>query len=123
MAAEMGGPDKIERQHAAGRLTIRERIDALVDPGTFREIGALSGKGTYDALGQLVSFTPANRLTGRAQIDGRPVVISGDDFTVCPPVPLSWLSASAQYAERTTRIRRRSTRWPGATRRLRHHSP
>ena len=82
MAAEMGGPDKIERQHAAGRLTIRERIDALVDPGTFREIGALSGKGTYDALGQLVSFTPANRLTGRAQIDGRPVVISGDDFTV-----------------------------------------
>ena len=82
MAAEMGGIDKIERQHAAGRLTIRERIDSLVDTGTFREIGGLSGKGAYDAHGHLLSFTPTNRLTGRAQIDGRPVVISGDDFTV-----------------------------------------
>ncbi len=82
LAREMGGPDKVKRQKDGGRLTIRERIDGLVDPGSFREVGSLSGKGTYDAEGRLTAFTPANRLTGRAMIDGRPVVISGDDFTV-----------------------------------------
>ncbi len=82
LAKEMGGPDKVKRQRDGGRLTIRERIDGLVDPGSFREVGGLSGKGTYDADGNLTGFTPANRLTGRAMIEGRPVVISGDDFTV-----------------------------------------
>ncbi len=82
LAKEMGGPDKVARQHAGGRLTIRERVDRLVDPGTFREIGAIAGKGTYDERGRLTAFTPSNRITGRAQIDGRPVVVSGDDFTV-----------------------------------------
>ncbi len=82
LAEEMGGPEKVARQKAGGRLTIRERIDGLVDAGSFREIGALAGKGQYDALGRLVSFTPANRLTGRAKINGRPVVVTGDDFTV-----------------------------------------
>ncbi len=82
LAQEMGGADKVARQKAGGRLTIRERIGGLVDPGTFREVGALSGKGTYDEKGRLTAFTPANRISGRAMIDGRPVVISGDDFTV-----------------------------------------
>jgi acetyl-CoA carboxylase carboxyltransferase component len=82
LAAQMGGADKVARQHAGGRLTIRERIDGLVDAGTFREVGGLSGKGTYDEKGRLVSFTPANRITGRGLIDGRAVVVTGDDFTV-----------------------------------------
>ncbi len=81
-AREMGGADKVARQHAGGRLTIRERIDGLVDAGSFREIGAISGKGTYDGDGRLTHFTPTNRITGRAMINGRPVVVSGDDFTV-----------------------------------------
>ncbi len=82
LAKEMGGADKVARQKAGGRLTIRERIDSLVDPGSFREVGLLSGKGTYDAKGRLTSFTPANRISGRATIDGRTVIVSGDDFTV-----------------------------------------
>jgi acetyl-CoA carboxylase carboxyltransferase component len=82
LAREMGGPDKVERQHAGGRLTIRERIDRLVDAGSFREIGAIAGTGSYDAQGRLTAFTPSNRISGRALIDGRPVVVSGDDFTV-----------------------------------------
>jgi len=82
LAHEMGGVEKVARQRAGGRLTIRERIAGLVDPGSFREVGELSGKGTYDARGRLVSFTPANRITGRATIDGRTVVVTGDDFTV-----------------------------------------
>ncbi|MEZ5729171.1 MAG: carboxyl transferase domain-containing protein [Burkholderiaceae bacterium] len=82
MAAEMGGADKVARQHAGGRLTVRERIDRLVDAGSFHEVGALAGRGEYDADGRLVGFMPANCVTGRARIDGRPVIVSGDDFTV-----------------------------------------
>ena len=82
LAHEMGGADKVARQHAGGRLTIRERIDQLVDAGTFRELGAIAGKGSYDAQGRLTAFTPSNRITGRAMLDGRPVVVTGDDFTV-----------------------------------------
>ncbi|MGC2779095.1 MAG: carboxyl transferase domain-containing protein, partial [Bradyrhizobium sp.] len=41
-AREMGGPDKVKRQHDQGRLTVRERIDGVVDPGSFHEIGAVA---------------------------------------------------------------------------------
>jgi acetyl-CoA carboxylase carboxyltransferase component len=82
LAREMGGPEKVARQHAAGRLTVRERIDALLDPGSFHEVGALAGKATYDEDGALASFTPANFVFGRGRVDGRPVVVGGDDFTV-----------------------------------------
>ncbi|MBI4081154.1 MAG: methylmalonyl-CoA carboxyltransferase [Candidatus Lambdaproteobacteria bacterium] len=78
----MGGPDKIKRQHAGGKLTVRERIDGLLDPGSFHEIGTLAGKAEYDADGKLVGMTPANLVIGRGLIDGRRVVVSGDDFTV-----------------------------------------
>jgi len=82
MAREMGGAQNIERQHAAGRLTVRERIDRLLDPGSFHEIGALTGRAVYDQGGSLTSFTPSNFVTGRGRIEGRPVVVGGDDFTV-----------------------------------------
>nr|MCU0923565.1 methylmalonyl-CoA carboxyltransferase [Burkholderiaceae bacterium] len=82
MAAQMGGADKVKRQHDAGRLTVRERIDRLVDGGSFHEVGALSGIGEYDDAGALKHVTPANCVFGRASIDGRPVVVVGDDFTV-----------------------------------------
>ena len=82
MAHEMGGADKVKRQHDAGRLTVRERIDHLVDTGSFHEVGALSGIGEYDAQGLIQNVTPANCVFGRGRIDGRPVVVVGDDFTV-----------------------------------------
>ena len=47
-AREMGGADKVKRQHDGGRLTVRERIALLVDPGSFHEVGAISGKAEYD---------------------------------------------------------------------------
>ncbi len=81
-AAEMGGEERVERQHHFGKLTIRERFDAMADPGTFHEVGMTSGAASYDAEGNLVEFTPSNFLVGVAEIDGRPVVLSGDDFTV-----------------------------------------
>lgn len=81
-AKMLGGADKIARQHAGGRLTVRERIDGLADPGSFHEIGAIAGKAEYDAAGKLINLTPSNCVMGRARIDGRPVVLVGDDFTV-----------------------------------------
>jgi acetyl-CoA carboxylase carboxyltransferase component len=81
-AREMGGVDKVKRQHDQGRLTVRERIDKLIDKGSFHEIGAVSGIGEYDSGGDLTKLTPANCVFGRARVDGRTVVVVGDDFTV-----------------------------------------
>src|SRR5690242_6123358 len=81
-AREMGGVEKVKRQHDQGRLTVRERIEGLIDRGSFHEIGAVAGLGDYDAQGELKHVTPANCVFGRARIDGRTVVVVGDDFTV-----------------------------------------
>ena len=81
-AAELGGAEAIAKQHARGRLTVRERIDALVDKGSFREQGAIAGVSETDAEGNLIDFSPTNAVIGTAKIDGRPVVICGDDFTL-----------------------------------------
>lgn len=82
LAKEMGGEERIKRQHDNGRLTVRERISALVDKNSFHEIGALAGKASYDENGSLQAFTPSNFVLGTANLDGRKVVIGGDDFTV-----------------------------------------
>jgi acetyl-CoA carboxylase carboxyltransferase component len=81
LAAAMGGPDGIERQRRRGKLTVRERIAALADGGTFQEIGGLAGGAKYDGE-KLTSFTPANMVIGTCSIDGRRVVVAGGDFTV-----------------------------------------
>lgn len=75
----MGGPDKIARQHSAGRLTIRERIAKLVDPGSFMEIGVQGGSYTTNADD---SFVLDGYVCGLAKIDGRDVIVGGEDFTV-----------------------------------------
>lgn len=81
-AEALGGPEKVRRQHHFGKLTIRERIGVVADPDSFREIGKTAGAAEYDADGNLVHLTPSNFVFGLARIDGRPVVLSGDDFTV-----------------------------------------
>src|ERR1700682_3392737 len=82
LAEELGGPERVKRQHAGGRMTIRERIAKLVDPGSFHEVGKIAGRATYDAANELETFIPSNFVFGRARVDGRPVVVGGDDFTV-----------------------------------------
>src|SRR6202795_3810729 len=81
-AREMGGVDKVKRQHDQGRLTVRERIDKLVDQKSFHEVGAVAGIGEYDEKNELENLTPANCVSGRGKIDCRTVVVVGDDFTV-----------------------------------------
>src|SRR5438309_72974 len=81
-AERLGGPERIKRQHDGGRYTIRERIARLVDPGTFHELGKIAGRASYDERNDLEEFTPSNFIFGRAKVDGRPIVVGGDDFTV-----------------------------------------
>src|SRR5215210_9466407 len=78
----MGGEERVERQRAAGRLTVRERIERLFDPGSFHETGALAGRGSYDDGGELTAFQPANMVVGQGRLDGRRAIVEGDDFTV-----------------------------------------
>ena len=73
LAQSMGGPANVERQHAGGKLTIRERLARLIEADTFHETGALTGKPVYED-GKLVSITPSNYVVGTATIDGLRVV-------------------------------------------------
>ena len=83
LARQMGGPDKVKRQHDAGRLTVRERIELLLDPGSFHEIGALAGRAQYGEDGEIQSFQPANFVFGRGRIEGRPVgVIANNTMAI-----------------------------------------
>lgn len=76
-AREQGGSESVARQHERGRLTVRERIAALVDRESFAEHGATSGSIESDG-----SFAPSNVVVGTARIGGRLVAIGGDDFTI-----------------------------------------
>ncbi|MCE2558098.1 MAG: methylmalonyl-CoA carboxyltransferase, partial [Acidobacteria bacterium] len=82
LAREMGGPEKVERQHHFGKLTVRERIDAMIDADSFHEVGEIAGRSEYTEDGELVAFRPSNFVFGMGEIDGRPAIVSGDDFTV-----------------------------------------
>ena len=77
-----GGPEKIEKQHAAGKLTARERIDLLVDEGTFVELG-IQGRPHYSHQAMVGKDAPADGVvTGWGDVDGRPCAIVAYDFTV-----------------------------------------
>jgi acetyl-CoA carboxylase carboxyltransferase component len=82
LAAEMGGAERVARQRSRGKLTVRERIEAVLDPGSFREWGSLAGEGRYDEHGRLEAFRASSCLVGRGRIEGRSVVTSADDFTI-----------------------------------------
>lgn len=82
LAEEMGGEEPVSRQRGRGKLTVRERVAFLADPGSFHEIGKIAGKASYGADDELSGFMPSNSVMGRARLDGRPAVILADDFTV-----------------------------------------
>jgi acetyl/propionyl-CoA carboxylase alpha subunit/acetyl-CoA carboxylase carboxyltransferase component len=71
----------VVRQRSRGKLTCRERIDLLLDAGSFHEIGSIAGFADYDEDGRIAGFTPANHVGGWGKIDGRTVVVCADDFT------------------------------------------
>lgn len=76
---EMGGAEKVARQHARGRLTVRERVDRLLDPESFFEIGTF----THSEREEVAAISPGDgKLSGLGTIAGRPVSVAGDDVTV-----------------------------------------
>ena len=78
-ATDMGGAVRIEKLHATGKMTARERLDLLLDPGTFVEIGQLAHSQHED----LRDRTPADgMLAGSGKIDGRIIYVTADDATV-----------------------------------------
>jgi acetyl-CoA carboxylase carboxyltransferase component len=77
-----GGADRIAAQHAKGKMTARERIEALVDPGTFRELDAFVTHRTHDFHMDKKHFLGDSVVTGWAQVEGRPVYLFSQDFTV-----------------------------------------
>ena len=82
LAERMGGPEGVERQHRQGKMTIRERLELLVDPDSFQEMGKLQGQAVYGDDGELVDFTPSGRVYGLARVNSRRVYVTGQDFTV-----------------------------------------
>lgn len=81
LAHQMGGAEGIARQRKRGKLTVRERIDMLADPGSFRETGVLVGAAAYED-GKLTGFTPKGSVNGMVTLNGRKVIVSAGDFTV-----------------------------------------
>ncbi len=100
LAEQMGGAEKVARQHGRGKLDARARIAGLVDPGSFREIGKIAGKGAYDADGELTGITPAPFLFGKATINGRPVVATADDFTIRGGAAAGGIGRKKEQAEK-----------------------
>ena len=80
-ALQLGGEERVRRHHAQGKLTIRERIDTLLDRSSFLEIGQLTGEAVWEE-GKLKDITPAPYVMGLGKIDGRWVALGGEDFTV-----------------------------------------
>src|SRR5262245_40469195 len=81
-AIEGGGAEKIAKQHAAGKMTARERIALLVDEGSFEELDAfVEHSATHFGMSSK-KFPGDGVVTGFGRIDGRPVGLYSQDFTV-----------------------------------------
>ncbi|NYT75584.1 methylmalonyl-CoA carboxyltransferase [Alcaligenaceae bacterium] len=100
LALQLGGAEKVKRHKDAGKLTVRERVEAIADLNSFQEIGGLAGTGHYDSSGKVLGVTPSNLIVGRARVDGRPVVLMGDDFTVRGGANDGAVGEKLVYAER-----------------------
>jgi len=80
-ALELGGKERVKKQHAEGKLTIRERIGGLLDKDSFVEVGQLTGDSVWEGA-KFKDVTPAPYVMGLGKIDGRCVAVGGEDFTV-----------------------------------------
>ncbi|MCP3982670.1 MAG: acyl-CoA carboxylase subunit beta [bacterium] len=81
-ARKGGGEERIAKQHAAGKLSARERVEALLDPGSFQEYDALVVHRNHD-FGMSDKKIPGDGvITGHGRVDGRPIFVFAQDFTV-----------------------------------------
>ena len=77
-----GGPERVAKLHAQGRLSARERIALLIDPGTFQELGVFVTHRSDDPTIHDKKITGDGVVAGWGGIDGRPVYVFAQDFTV-----------------------------------------
>jgi len=102
-----GHEEGIVRQLRAGKMTVRERVAALVDPGSWREFGSVAGKMLLKPSpkggNEVTGIVPANFVAGRATIGTRPVVVAGDDFTIRGGHADGALARKQLYAEQMAR--------------------
>ncbi|HDZ91565.1 MAG: propionyl-CoA carboxylase [Deltaproteobacteria bacterium] len=77
-----GGARHMERQHSRGKLSARERIEALVDPGSFRELGSSVGTTSVRIDGQVPEAPCDGAVVGTARVNGRMIMVHASDFTV-----------------------------------------
>ncbi len=81
-ASQGGGPQAVEQQHAKGKLTARERLERLLDPGSFQEIAPyLTHRHSAFGLDEK-RFPGDSAVVGLGRIDGRKVAVAAQDFTV-----------------------------------------
>ncbi len=99
LVKEMGGPENVARHRAAGKLNVRERIERLLDKGTFHETGALTGRPTFEG-DRLVKLQPSNFIMGTGRINKRKVVVGADDFTIRGGAADGAIARKAPYAEK-----------------------
>ncbi len=99
LAGQQGGERGIAKQHARGRLTVRERIDTLLDAGSFQEHGRATAAPDYDDDGELLGYVPANYVVGFGEIEARRVVVGGEDFTLKGGSPNAAGLRKSIYAE------------------------
>ena len=99
LARAQGGEQGIAKQHAKGRLTVRERIDALLDEGSFQEQGKTTALPDYDDNDELLGYVPANYVLGYGKINQRRVVVGGEDFTLKGGSPNAAGLRKSVYAE------------------------
>jgi propionyl-CoA carboxylase beta chain len=79
---EGGGPERIERQHAEGKLTARERVELLLDPGSFFELDPFVVHRCRDFGMERTSIPGDGVVAGAGAVEGRPVYVFAQDFTV-----------------------------------------
>ena len=99
LAQAQGGEEGVARQHAKGLLTVRERIDSILDNDSFEELGGASGDATRDDAGKLTEFAPANYVLGFGMINERRCVVGGEDFTLKGGSPNAAGLRKSVYAE------------------------
>ena len=99
LAEAMGGAEAVDRHHNRGKLTIRERIEGVLDAGSFREHGKGAGAAEVDEDGNLTAFTPGNYVLGFGKVDGRLCAVGGEDFTIRGGSPTVAGLRKSVYAE------------------------
>ena len=99
LALNQGWEAAIAKQHSQNRLTIRERIEKLIDPGSLEEVGPAAGTPVYDENCVLTGLDPANFVLGFGKVGGRRIVVGGEDFTLRGGSPSAAGLRKSVYAE------------------------